>query len=300
MISALALLASVFCLASLSLPNAKAEGELIKGPENLSVIRTSTGLFSHLITDYHGDRIPWTASADQNGIKEEIPSKYQSRYQRWKKEFLSTEMGRKEWNLYAYHARFSLTLAISSDNAKGASTGDYKWDAAGRLIAARIVLGSNLDDGFPNPIYFPVMNSLELAESTDEINGDTLAATKIAHEFGHVKSMASGMNASLYRLQMQLIPQYNNIFLSNGRNINDPRLLELARQIGGTPVEIWEDREYWGETNAMLYIRDKFDESLRCSLFSRIKRSLDLYAKTYEARFIKIAQSVPSVNRCAW
>ena len=43
------------------------------------------------------------------------------------------------------------------------------------------------------------------------------------------------------------MPQYNKIFLSNGRNANDPRLIELAKQIGGTPVEIWEDREYWGK-----------------------------------------------------
>ena len=47
--------------------------------------------------------------------------------------------------------------------------------------------------------------------------------------------------------------------------------------MGGTPREIWEDREYWGEANAMIYLRDRFtEENLRCPLFSRIRRSVDL------------------------
>jgi hypothetical protein len=70
--------------------------------------------------------------------------------------------------------------------------------------------------------------------------------------------------------------------------------------MGATPVEIWEDREYWGETNAMIYLRDRFaDDGFRCLLFSRIKRSLNLYAKGYEARFLNIAQSTPG-HRCGW
>jgi hypothetical protein len=127
-----------------------------------------------------------------------------------------------------------------------------------------------------------------------------LAATKIAHEFGHVNRTAKG-DPVLYQLQVQLMPQYNRIFLSNGRDAGDPRLVELARRMGATPVEIWEDREYWGETNAMLYLRDRFaDDGFRCLLFSRIKRSVDLYARGYEERFLSIAQSTPSGRRCGW
>ena len=55
-----------------------------------------------------------------------------------------------------------------------------------------------------------------------------------------------------YKLENRLIPVYNQIQLSNGHNVSDPRLVDLARQMGGTPVEIWEDREYWGETNDVL------------------------------------------------
>jgi hypothetical protein len=78
-------------------------------------------------------------------------------------------------------------------------------------------LGVRLDEGYPNPIYFPVMNSLVPTESSNRIDGNTLAATKIAHEFGHVKR-TSQVDSAVYQLQTQLIPQYNKIFLSNGRN----------------------------------------------------------------------------------
>ena len=124
--------------------------------------------------------------------------------------------------------------------------------------------------------------------------------SKIAHEFGHVNRTAKD-DPVLYQLQVQLMPEYNQIFLSNGRDARDPRLIELAQRMGATPVEIWEDREYWGETNAMLYLRDRFaDDGFRCLLFSRIKRSLDLYAKSYEERFLNIAESLPSDRRCGW
>src|SRR5258705_63985 len=168
------------------------------------------------------------------------------------------------------------------------------------LTAATITLGMRLDEGYPNPIYFPVMNSLVPTDSSNRINGNTLAATKIAHEFGHVNRTGK-VDSTVYQLQSQMIPQYNKIFLTNGRNPNDPRLLEMAQKNGGTPVEIWEDREYWGEANAMVYLRDRFtDESMRCPLFSRIRHSVDLYAKNYELRFLEIARASPSRKVCGW
>jgi YD repeat-containing protein len=237
---------------------------------------------------------------DQSGIREDVPEKYMARYQQWKKEFLTTETGRQQWASYQNDDHFTLTVVVSRDNATGGTTSNYKWDEAGKLVAATITLGCRLDAGVPNPVYFPVMNSLLRTENTRQIESETLAATKMAHEFGHVNRTANG-DPVLYQLQSQLMPQYNQIFLSNGRNITDPRLLEIARQMGGTPVEIWEDREYWGETNAMLYLRDRFaQDGFRCLLFSRIKRSIDLYAPGYEERFLNIAQSAPTGRQCAW
>lgn len=255
-----------------------------------------------LIADYHGADVSITSSvtSEEGGIKELIPSKYLSRYEGWKKEFLSTEAGRTQWASFANNPNFTLTIAVARDNAEGAATGKYRWNDDGALIAATITLGVRLDDGYPNPIYFPVMNSLVPTASSVSVGGNTLAATKIAHEFGHVMRTRE-IDPRLYQLQTQLIPQYNKIFLSNGRNANDPRLLDLVSQIGGTPVQIWEDREYWGETNAMVYLRDRFtDEGIRCSLFNRIRHSVDLYAKGYEKRFVDIARSNTSSRLCGW
>src|ERR1044072_2102369 len=216
---------------------------------------------------------------ESGGIKEEVPDKYVARYQEWKREFLATQAGRDQWASYEHNPNFTLTIAVPGESAEGATTGRYKWNDAGQLIAATIMLGMRLDEGYPSPIYFPVMNSLVSTESINRIKGSTLAATKLAHEFGHVIRTGKA-DAAAYQLQSQLIPQYNKIFFSNGRDANDPRLIELAAKIGGTPVPVWEDREYWGEANAMLYLRARFtDGSLRCSIFSKFAHSVDLSAK---------------------
>jgi len=255
-----------------------------------------------LISSYHRTETNTYSVTRSNdgGIKENIPAKYAGRYSAWKEAFLSTEVGREQWRLFETNPQFTLTITMSSENAEGASTGKYKWDQSGNLIAATISLGNRLDDGYPNRIYFPVMNSLVPADSSERVNGITLAATKLAHEFGHVLRTAQ-VDPQLYQLQGQLIPQYNKIFLNNGRKDDDPRLLELARKMGGTPVTIWEDREYWGETNAMAYLRDRITEDdVRCLLFNRIRHSVDLYAKQYEQRFFDVAHSVKSKKLCGW
>lgn len=263
---------------------------------------TVVGDTSSATISYHGvEPVAGTARSDRGpGIKEDIPGKYLARYEAWKAEFLSTEVGREQWAQFKADPNFTLTITVSRDNAEGATTGAYRWSEQGALIAATIVLGTRLDEGYPNPIYFPVMNSLVPTESLTRIDGNTLAATKIAHEFGHVKR-TSQVDSAVYQLQTQLIPQYNKIFLSNGRNARDPRLVEIESKIGGTPVRIWEDREYWGEANAMVYLRDRFtDERMRCALFTKIKSSVDLYAKSYETRFLEIVRATPNQKTCGW
>jgi len=264
------------------------------------------GAAPSFVVAYHGIENAYTraekSSADNQGggIKEVVPKKFAARYREWKDEFLSTETGRKQWAMYEQDTKFALTITVTPDRAQGAGTGKYEWDESGKLIAATITLGSRINEGYPNPVYYPVMNSLTPSASSEVVDGDVLAATKMAHEFGHLTRTA-GADTTTYQLQCQLMPVYNKILLSNGRKTDDPRLLALAQQMGGTPVEIWEDREYWGETNAMLYLRDRFPEDgLRCTLFHRIKRSVDLYAKGYAERFLEVARSAPAPNRCRW
>lgn len=281
-----------FCLTSGS--QAARQPELLN-PNELS--------YPALVAAYHGAEpaaAPRPMDDQKSGIREEIPEKYANRYREWKEEFLATEAGRDQWAAYQNNPHFVLKIGISRNNPEGATTGNYEWNGAGQLVAATITLGVRLDAGYPNPIYFPVMNSLVPTETSYKIDGATLAATKIAHEFGHVNRTAK-VDYVLYQLQTQLIPQYNKLFLSNGRNPGDPRLIALAQEAGGTPVEIWEDREYWGEANAMAYLRDRFtEESQRCPLFTRIRRTVDLYAKNYEPRFLEIAQATPSRKICGW
>jgi len=245
------------------------------------------------------DASPGGASVtEQGGIKEEIPERYRTRYEQWKNEFLSTETGRRQWESYADNARFTLTITVASENQHGATTGKYKWNDAGELVGITVTLGSEINEGYPDPVYYPVMNSLAPGDAEHATNGDILAATKIAHEFGHV-NQAAAMDGRLYQLQNQLMPLYKSIFLSNGHNTRDPRLIKMANQMGGTSIKVWEDREYWGEANAMLFLRDRVSEKgLRCTLFARIKRTVAEYAESYAERFNQIAQVKPSL--CGW
>lgn len=237
---------------------------------------------------------------DAGGIHEVIPEKYARRYLEWKEEFLSTEIGKAQWEMYSHHPYLQLTITVGGKNEQGAGTGRYKWNEKGELIAATIMLGERINEGYPSAVYYPVMNALEPFESRNLIGGSVLAATKIAHEFGHVMKISSTPH-DVYHLQLQLVPIYNKIFLSNGYNVNDPRLVELAQKMGGNPVEIWEDREYWGEANAMLFLRDRVEkEKFHCRLFAKIKRAVEEYAKDYEQRFAEIAKEQGAIYTCGW
>ena len=224
------------------------------------------------------------------GLVESVPAKYRGRYLAWKNDLLSTEAGRSQWEFYTSNPHFTLTVVISDDDRHGAGTGSYKWDDSGQLVAATITLGSRIDEGYPNPIYYPVMYSLSPLSESYPVEGNVLAAAKIAHELGHVKQAAS-TGGELYKLQNQLMPLYNQTLLSNGRNTRDNRLTELAGRMGGTPVQIWENREYWGEVNAMIFLRERFkNEEQQRALRTRVRRTVETYAPEYVERFEQVTQ----------
>ena len=224
-------------------------------------------------------------SADEFGIKEIVPKEFLARYQKWKDELLATEYGRKLWGSYAGNRDFLLTIRVSGSRKFGAGTGDFEWDASGKLIAATVTLGKDLDKGFPDPVYYPVMNSLS---SQGELHGsahNVLASTKMAHEIGHVAFTAE-INSSLFRKQNKLMESYYKIFLANGFNTRDPRLVALEKELGGQPIAIWEDREYWSEVSAMRYLVEKIgNEAFYCSVINKIKRNVSAYARNYKDRF---------------
>ena len=219
------------------------------------------------------------------GIREDFPEKYRARFERWKAELRSTEFGREQWDKYTTNKQFILTISISGKNEKGAGTGKMLWDDQGNFVGATISLGGNLDEGYPNPIYYPVLNSLSSERARHAIPGNILAATKIAHELGHL-NQASTAKVEFIQLQNKLIPIYNSILLNNGQRANDEKLVDLRQQMGGTPVEIWESREYWSEVNAMLFLKERISkEEFYCLVFNKIRNNLESYAPNYEQRF---------------
>ena len=176
---------------------------------------------------------------------------------------------------YAHASHFLLTITISRNDEHRAMTDNYELDAAGHLIAATITLGSRIDQGSPNPFYYPVTNALAGLRSSYLVSAKRMAAVVIAHEFGHVNQTTE--TGVVHQFQDQLISVYDSILLSNGRDSTDPRLEKLALQIGGKPVEIWAERECWAEANALLYLRDRLTESLQRSLRRRIDKNVETY-----------------------
>jgi hypothetical protein len=260
------------------------------GPNAGAGVRASLGIkgfessafYEDSNVDPAGTIIP---TPTDGGIRLEVPPKYQDRFDRWKAELLSTEIGQQQWDRYANDKGFILTIAVSSKKGKGAGTEKYLWDEEGKFVGATITLGDDLDRGYPDPIYYPVMNSLSAEDTSYGISGRLLAATKLSHEIGHVNQTAKA-NRSFLQLQNRLMPEYTSIFLKNGRDVQDQKLVDLANQMGGTPVEIWESREYWSEVNAMLFLKERISkESYYCYVFNRMKRNIEEYAKGYEQRF---------------
>ena len=224
------------------------------------------------------------------GIKEDVPQKYRARFERWKTELLSTDFGRRQWEAYANNKNFVLTIKVAGSRGSDAGTDKFQWDEDGNFVGATITIGSEIDDGYPPPIYYPVLNSLSTDAAVYPINGNILAATKLSHEIGHVDQTAEA-NVKFLQLQNKLVPAYISIFLKNGLNTRDKKLIELADQMGGTPTEIWESREYWSEVTAMQYLHDRLGkEDVYCRVFDKIKRNVREFAKDYEGRFDKFPE----------
>jgi hypothetical protein len=252
------------------------------------------GGYADYTESYPTDYSTIVPTPTDGGIRLDVPDKYKERFDRWKDELLSTEFGRNQWDTYANNKGFILTIKITGDKGKGAGTDSYLWDDTGKFVGATITLGDDIDRGYPNPIYYPVMNSLSPEDTTYSISGKILAAAKMSHEFGHVNQTAAA-NQKFLLLQNKLMPEYTSIFLKNGRNINDKKLVDLASQMGGTPVEIWESREYWSEINAMRYVNDRISkENFYCYVFNKMKRNIEEYAKNYEQRFDQYSEFAQS------
>jgi hypothetical protein len=252
-----------------------------------TVLSLSIGAYPHGARSNQPDRV----GSDRFGIREVVPSGSRERFQRWKDELLSTDFGRQQWNFYAERNDFLLTIVVSDERKFGAATDDFEWDEKGNLIAATITLGKNLDKGLPDPVYYPVMNSLATYDAAYAIDGDILASTKIIHEIAHVNFTAE-VNANLFQKQNKLMASYNTIFLRNGYKTDDPRLVALATELGAKPIEIWEAREYRSEVNAMRFLVERIGrESFYCSVMDRMKRNILHYARNFQDNFGSIVSS---------
>jgi hypothetical protein len=224
-------------------------------------------------------------------LVEQVSGHYRGRYKLWKSTFLSEPSGRQLWLKYAASSEFHLTIIVSKDQGKGAKVKDYRWEA-GKLVAATIMLGSQLNSGYPGQQYYPVLGSLAFTRYPWEERSDfVLAAAKIAHEFGHIDHTASS-DAGDYQLRNELLDVYATKFKSNGYDPDDPALAELTTRLGGDPDEIHGQREYWAETYAMRYLLEKLGSWERHQLLRLVRKTLqssDIYSLPSQCEWTTLA-----------
>jgi hypothetical protein len=148
----------------------------------------------------------------------------------------------------------------------------YEW-TDGKLVAATIILGHQLDRGYPSRERYPVLSSLGRFRDYSE-QSEVLAAAKIAHEFGHI-NLAASADPATYQLQNELSSVYVSHFWSNRQSVDDPQLIELAIRMGGTPDVIGAQREYEAETWALRYLLEKLATDRRRKLLKLVQQSLE-------------------------
>ncbi len=228
------------------------------------------------------------ATPTDGGIREDVPTKYRAKFDLWKAELLSTEFGKAQWSQFETNKAFVLKIEVTGKRDKGAGTGDLEFNDAGELVGATVTLGGDIDRGYPNSYYYPVLESLAATETATTHNGRLLAVTKFSHELGHVDQILRE-SGELLRLQDKLVPQYSSIFLKNGWNTKDNKLVDLAAKMGGTPTEIWEHREYKSETIALQFLAEKLSgEPYRCDVIRRVKRNVAGNARQYQSLFASL------------
>lgn len=218
-----------------------------------------------------------------SNIRELIAPKFRKRYLKWKSDYLSTVVGLNQWNRYAHDPNFVLTVTVSTSRHEGALVDQFQWDNDHHLIAATITLGDRLDSGYPSSINYPITCSLAPGNLPPEVKGTILAATKLAHEFGHLDKFME-MDGRFYDLQNRLMLEYIRIFNSNGHNTEDPQLLDMAQQMKGTPVSIAQDRESWAEIGALLYLQERLGKTANLKMPDPIREAINGYRLQYPDR----------------
>ena len=215
------------------------------------------------------------------GIRQEFPNKYRDRFDKWKMELISTDYGRDLWDRFAEDRSLILRIVISREEGTGAWAGEYKRDQAGRLVEATVMLGDDLDSGYPAPVYYPVLNSLKRAQ----VAGPVLAAAKMAHELGHV-SQAADQDSTLVQLRERLSVLYNSRLTRVGFDERDKFLTYLAKQMGGTPEQISEEKEYASELYTFRYLESRIGGTKKfCRVVRQVHRNLETDGPKYGPLF---------------
>jgi RHS repeat-associated protein len=208
----------------------------------------------------------------------------QEKYDKWKAAYLSTASGKATWKKYQDDQDFTLNVLVADRGSEGANKGaevhDNVFDASGNYVGATMTLGKNIGSGVPSETEYPI---------TSQVGGEkseTIAMTKIAHEFGHLDDNRS-LGRAFYQLQ-QAFDAYNARQAeltaqraSPSARGNDLVLGTFSRQFqlfyGATMDAVGTSREIRAERATIPVLRGHFGKNMP----SPIKSSIEKYEKTH-------------------
>ncbi len=214
-----------------------------------------------------------------SNLAENIDPKFKERYEKWKAEYLSTEEGRRTWARFAENPEFNLTLRMSEAEEKQVPAADrgaarqgarvdvntYQWDASGKLVGATIVLGSQLGSNYPSSTNYPVTSSLEARRDHPgdrSVGGNVLAATKLAHELGHLESKVNMTPEELrdYREKLELSEKKRQLY-EQTHDIQHPDIRAIDQKLGSFEEQRRRE-EHAAEAAAARFLEERLGDKM--------------------------------------
>lgn len=204
-------------------------------------------------------------------------------YQEWKKAFIATKDGKATWDKYHNDKNFSLSITIGDNEGGkyGAETKDHKFNDAGALVGASIVLGTDFAKKAPgDPGDYPVLSSMSDSDTHMTTGGTPIgrrdrAVAFLAHEFGHVDDAAQLGKARWERDRALLEENLANFKKFGQAGLNNP---DLLKRCGCQNIyEISMSRENRAERYAIPTIQQYFQKN--GGIPHRVKNAIKEFSK---------------------
>ena len=141
------------------------------------------------------------------------------KYQEWKKKFLSTEAGKKEWAKWNDRQDLTIHMKYDPKRTRGTVTQNYQWDKSGKLTSADMVFGPNSGQpSVPKGQTAPPDLARSYPFGSTLSDPGEVITYLFSHEFGHVSDAETPEGAS----EIQFDEQFGKDLMDLMHKVNGP------------------------------------------------------------------------------